>query len=113
MNGESFQFIISEINISFTEGTVCNTLCGLFGWNAWQNCSESCGGGIRLRKRNVCCPSGSDLQDCLSGACNGTVEYDDTWQKSLCNSICYNGGYYNETCLCQQGWTGRCCESRM
>ena len=89
----------------------CNSLCGLFGWNAWQNCSESCGGGIRLRKRNVCCPSGSDLQGCLSGACNGTAEYDE-YEESVCNRICYNGGYYNGTCLCQLGWTGRCFESR-
>ncbi|XP_076102422.1 uncharacterized protein LOC143071755 isoform X3 [Mytilus galloprovincialis] len=93
-----------------TEGRECPT-CELRYWGSWGNCDQQCGGGMRIRYREVCCPEIIDYHTCARETCKGIVNLSEIVGKGSCNLDCYNGGIYNETCQCKPGWSGRCCET--
>ncbi|XP_071167371.1 uncharacterized protein [Mytilus edulis] len=93
-----------------TKGRECPT-CELRYWGSWGNCDQQCGGGMRIRYREVCCPEIIDYHTCARETCKGIVNLSEIVGKGSCNLDCYNGGIYNETCQCKPGWSGRCCET--
>jgi hypothetical protein len=69
----------------------CNDVpvCGLLPWTEWTACSQSCGGGSQIRKREVCgLPEWNE--DELENHCRKPlrIEY------KVCNAECLNGGIF-------------------
>ncbi|CAC5376765.1 unnamed protein product [Mytilus coruscus] len=106
------QCVLRESLVITEDGRECQT-CELRYWGSWGSCDQQCGGGMRIRYREVCCPEIIDYHTCIRETCRGSINLSDTVGKGSCNLDCYNGGVYNETCQCKPGWSGRCCETSM
>ncbi|XP_076100913.1 uncharacterized protein LOC143070547 [Mytilus galloprovincialis] len=92
-------------------GSTCDSICEIFNWNPWSDCTASCAGGTRTRHRTFCCPTGTDGPTCLGVNCKGVITISQIYEQETCNEFCYNDGSYSNTCQCTAGWTGQCCDT--
>ncbi|XP_071167372.1 uncharacterized protein [Mytilus edulis] len=106
----SGQCVLRESVVKTKDGRECQT-CDLRYWGSWGSCDQQCGGGMRIRYREVCCPEIIDFHTCTRETCRGNVNLSEIVSKGPCNIDCFNGGVYNETCQCKPGWSGRCCDT--
>ncbi|XP_063432833.1 multiple epidermal growth factor-like domains protein 10 isoform X2 [Mytilus trossulus] len=106
----SGQCVLRESVVKAKDGRECQT-CELRDWGSWGSCDQQCGGGMKIRYREVCCPEIIDYHTCTRETCRGKVNLSEIVSKGPCNLDCYNGGIYNETCQCKPGWSGRCCDT--
>lgn len=89
----------------------CPTLCEWTGWDNWSTCAETCGTTeVASRERYICCSvSWGGLDQCVA---NCGVQKSDKFEYKDCGRFCYNGGTFNQECLCHERFYGRCCEER-
>lgn len=85
--------------------------CGCYwgAWDAWSQCSASCGGGHRYRTRKVWhrdVPECDGFTKCASNDMGDDYDY-------ACNAVCYHGTYSSGRCRCPTGWYGRCCSNQI
>lgn len=84
--------------------------CKWLPWEAWSQCSASCGGGYRYRTRKVWHykyrPGCETFETCASNDMGSEYDY-------ACNAVCDHGTYSGGWCRCPAGWHGRCCSNRM
>lgn len=75
--------------------------CVIGKWSQWSLCSAPCGTkGVAKRVRRI-------IQE---SSCGGYPCERDNEESKPCNIDCGNGVYVNQTCSCNKGWTGNCCE---
>lgn len=79
--------------------------CEVSNWCNWSHCSATCGGyGQQMRSRKII-----RIQKCGGRCDHNLVEY------RHCNTanVCLNGGVWRgNSCRCNMGYTGKCCESK-
>ena len=92
-------------------GEPCSVQCDWLSWNTWSNCTESCGGGHRVRYRSLCCPT-------YLGSWHACVDFcghqsSDGQEDGYCNEFCENGGTHTRLhgCSCSYGYIGGCCQT--
>lgn len=78
----------------------CPVDCEVSDWGAWTDCSETCGGGTRLRTREVVtdpegdgqgCPPLVESEDCNTDLCPVDCEVGDWGSFSACSVSCGGG----------------------
>ena len=107
----------------FVAGSCVNDICDWEPWESWDSCSQTCGGGYKMRTRALCCRSDIGFDKCVE-ECG--LDSDDSSSYSSCNTHCSRGGsfkynhydirnyrYYYGSCRCPQAYTGTCCGSGM
>ena len=83
--------------------------CHLGQWTQWTQCNASCGGGISMRFKTLCCDhSYTDVTKCATD-CN--VTRSDYSESKQCGQTCVNGVFKINVCQCPTGYIGTCCES--
>ncbi|CAG2239693.1 unnamed protein product [Mytilus edulis] len=93
----------------------CAPFCEFRDWGQWHGCNATCGSGVQIRERNICCDKTRypALKQCLI-SCNITFSL---WQANgtehkVCGK-CQQGGTFNadqHRCKCPLGYKGPCCE---
>lgn len=88
-------------------------ICEWITWNAWNDCSVTCGGGNRIRTRPLCCDLNlfNEFDPCRT-ACG--LDDSPSYEYQACGTTCYNGGVFgSSTCSCSDGFYGVCCQTGM
>ena len=105
--------IILILICSLLTGVKCD--CGGFErcewitWNAWNDCSATCGGGYTIRTRPLCCDVNLEFATCRT-----TCGLDDSpsYENQDCGTTCFNGGVFGtSSCSCSDGYYGVCCQN--
>jgi hypothetical protein len=90
-----------------TEDCTDVAACGQLPWSEWTECSQSCGGGSQIRKREICgLPEWNEEE--IEDRCRKPSRI----QHRVCNAQCLNGGLFvDDICICKSGNDGVCCEN--
>jgi hypothetical protein len=65
-----------------TDGLECN-ICDQRNWEQWSSCNQQCGGGLRSRHQEICCPESMDYDTCVHQKCNDIIASEDTSCQNL------------------------------
>jgi hypothetical protein len=89
------------------EGCKNVPVCSQLSWSEWTACSQSCGGGSQIRKREICgLPEWNEEE--LEDHCGKPPRI----EHRVCNAQCLNGGMFVDyICICKSENTGKCCEN--
>ncbi|KAL3858351.1 hypothetical protein ACJMK2_012944, partial [Sinanodonta woodiana] len=101
--------ILIRLHVSLGSGECGGPIGEYSQWHPWENCNQTCGGGIQRRWRSICCPAiNGTWSNCLA-AYNKTEIFRFEYQP--CSETCSNGGVFmiGTGCVCSPGYTGRCC----
>ncbi|CAC5398953.1 unnamed protein product [Mytilus coruscus] len=102
--------------VFFELGSACVQFCDVRDWGAWQPCNATCGSGVQIREKNICCDNARypTLKQCLI-SCSIPFSF---WQanateQKVCGK-CQQGGTFNAShhrCDCPLGYEGSCCDA--
>ena len=101
-------FMTFATSQQLTDAGCDNSRCDWEPWDAWSQCSATCGGGYQKRTRGLCCDVTLTIDQCKA-SCGKTSS--GSREAQFCATRCHNGGSFTGYCRCQPGYYDRCCTS--
>lgn len=87
--------------------------CIFHDWLEWESCTGACGSQSQKRQREFCCPDAVEPKDfphCLANCSLPNDEAHVGSQKRNCLHCFHGHNYGANTCKCDPGYKGKCCE---